>query len=112
MSAPNRVQAHLILAELAIQFEIGAREGNPSQNLRSYKMGSYHLNNPNAAGESVTLAMAQPVGDAATAEAPAERAARRPGRPSRIGVFRRLDIEIDQTDCEKIEQMKSMLGVR
>ena len=28
------------------------------------------------------------------------------------GVFRRLDIEIDQTDCEKIEQMKSMLGVR
>jgi hypothetical protein len=76
-------------------------------------MGSYHLNNPNAAGESqVTLAMAQPVGDAATAEAPAERAARRPGRPSRIGVFRRLDIEIDQTDCEKIEQMKSMLGVR
>ena len=38
--------------------------------------------------------------------------ARRPGRPSRVGVFRRLDIEIDQTDCEKIEQMKSMLGVR
>jgi hypothetical protein len=55
--------------------------------------------------------MSQPGADAQAAEAPAERA-RRPGRPSRVGVFRRLDIEIDQTDCEKIEQMKAMLGVR
>jgi hypothetical protein len=55
--------------------------------------------------------MTQPGADAPSTETQVERA-RRPGRPSRVGVFRRLDIEIDQTDCEKIEQMKSMLGVR
>jgi hypothetical protein len=72
----------------------------------------YHLNTPNTASESqVSLTMTQPGADAAPAGAQVERA-RRPGRPSRVGVFRRLDIEIDQTDCEKIEQMKSMLGVR
>jgi hypothetical protein len=73
----------------------------------------YHLNNPNAVSESqVSLTMTQPVADASSAESPAMERARRPGRPSRVGVFRRLDIEIDQTDCEKIEQMKAMLGVR
>lgn len=71
-------------------------------------MGSLQSLTPNTASDSqVSLSLTQPVADTSAAER-----VRRPGRPSRVGVFRRLDIEIDQNDCEKIEQMKSMLGVR
>lgn len=71
-------------------------------------MGGLQTLDTNAPAESkVTLTMSQPSSDAV----PVDRV-RRPGRPARVGVFRRLDIEIDQNDCEKIEQMKGLLGVR
>ncbi len=76
-------------------------------------MGSYHLNTPNTASDTpinVTTCPSLPP----MHKPPRHRLSGPAGLAGRAEwtVFRRLDIEIDQTDCEKIEQMKAMLGVR
>jgi hypothetical protein len=35
-----------------------------------------------------------------------------PGRPAKTGTFRRLDVEIEENDFSKMQEMKAWLGVR
>ncbi len=76
-------------------------------------MGSYHLNSPNAAGEpQVSLTMTQPVADAPPAETQVSEALQAGPTEAEWACFAAWISRSTRLDCEKIEQMKAMLGVR
>jgi hypothetical protein len=49
---------------------------------------------------------------AAVLELPDMPCAKRPGRPAKVGSFRRLDLEIEESEFVNLDEMKRYLGVR